>query len=391
MGTDSATASSVSADTSVVIKSSWNDTEKPQILLDDSSYDSFLLQYPNGIYTTARTVDYTSILALENHFIRIAKSLDLYIKDDQKRKSKFDSEIIRLLGEDSLSEYKEPGFWKAIFLPWIKMGLEKNREIHSEVSIDSNVSSNDASKLRKLQEANVSFAVSIDPLIIRLRISKLKFKGTDNQMVILRKGVRHNPASKQVSWVQERKELEKLLSSTVNEVVLYDPESFMCTEGLSSNFFVVERLSTHESIQSCESSSANPSDVTGMLSNKLGGSNLRKPSPQNDEDLKTLIKNYQIVTSPPSDVLMGTIMQMVIKVCEEDNITVSYKSPSISSLQTGQWVGAFITSTSRLVLPIEIFKLGDRSSFLNIGSSPLVKHIQKRIANLVKEDSVKVL
>ncbi|OMJ11476.1 hypothetical protein AYI69_g4311 [Smittium culicis] len=394
MGIDTLQNNSFHQDTSgliplVIITSSWIPSQPPTATIETKSFDSFLLECPNGIYTSARTISYSRILALEKHFARLAKSLDLYVNDDQSRKDRVESKITEILGRENSQAYKSVDFWRDALYPLIKMGLEKNRQkflndLHHDHVLDD--SSNETPN-----EAKITISISVDPMIVRLHVCDLKLKDPKDQIIILNKGSRHNPTSKQISWVEERKELEKLLTPRVNEVVLYDPESFHCTEGLSSNFFVVERLPQNEI------SSANPTS-TNLQNNpekssisKSDGSQSSSISSTGTPDIEYLTKSFRVATSPPSTVLMGTIMQLVIKVCEDDGIKISYTSPSISDLQTDQWVGAFITSTSRLVLPIETVRLRDRNSELRIGSNMLVQHIKNRVEELAKQDSAKVL
>ena len=57
----------------------------------------------------------------------------------------------------------------------------------------------------------------------------------------------------------------------------------------------------------------------------------------------------RLQTAPPSEVLMGTVMKRVIEIeCEEG---IVFKHPLIEEID--EWQGAFITSTSRLILPID--------------------------------------
>ncbi|OMJ18504.1 hypothetical protein AYI70_g5323 [Smittium culicis] len=341
----------------VIIKSSWVPSEPPTASFETKSFDSFLLECPNGIYTSARTIGYSRILALEKHFARLAKSLDLYVNDDQPRKEHVESKIIEILGSENSQAYKSVDFWKDTLYPLIKLGLEKNKQRYLNDSDHDQVLDNSSNEI--LPEAKITISISVDPMIIRLHVCELKVKDSKDQIIILNKGSRHNPTSKQISWVEERKELEKLLTPRVNEVVLYDPVSFLCTEGLSSNFFVVERLPQNET-SIVNSTSTNQSNAEKSSNSKSSDSRSSSIYSTSTPDIEYLTKSFRVATSPPSTVLMGTIMQLVIKVCEDDGIKISYKSPSISDLQTDQWVGAFITSTSRLVLPIETVKLSDR-------------------------------
>ena len=101
-----------------------------------------------------------------------------------------------------------------------------------------------------------------------------------------------------VYLLRERRKLEEEMNSDSNEIILVD-EFGRLYEGLSSNFFIIR------------------SD--GLLQ-----------------------------TAPLKDVLVGTVL---MKVIEEWNWgPIIYEHPLVDEI--GNWLGAFITSTSRLILPI---------------------------------------
>jgi branched-subunit amino acid aminotransferase/4-amino-4-deoxychorismate lyase len=84
-----------------------------------------------------------------------------------------------------------------------------------------------------------------------------------------------------------------------NEIVLVDQEG-LANEGLSSNFFVV------------------------MKDNSIWTAN--------------------------DGIISGTVRSLILKVCEELNINVVFKSPQVNEIKN--WKEIFISSTSRLLLPI---------------------------------------
>ncbi len=53
-----------------------------------------------------------------------------------------------------------------------------------------------------------------------------------------------------------------------------------------------------------------------------------------------------IVTAPLDSVLKGTILKVVVAVCEEQKIPIEFKFPNLKHLE--EWEGAFITSRSTL-------------------------------------------
>jgi hypothetical protein len=58
-----------------------------------------------------------------------------------------------------------------------------------------------------------------------------------------------------------------------------------------------------------------------------------------------------VVYTAGSGVLEGTVRRLVLEVCATNGIPVSVTAPRLSDID--QWDGAFLTSTSRLVLPID--------------------------------------
>jgi len=119
------------------------------------------------------------------------------------------------------------------------------------------------------------------------------------------KSDRENPDVKDAAWARQRKVYEDEMAKDVNEVVMFDHQGHLY-EGLSSNFFAVN-------------------------------------------------KDGALETAPKGSVLWGTMQRHLISLCEESNIKVIYQCPSVRDIST--WKGAFITSTSRGLLPIEETRL----------------------------------
>jgi len=92
----------------------------------------------------------------------------------------------------------------------------------------------------------------------------------------------------------DRSTLEADLSKDTNEALLLNEESQDLYEGLSSNFCVYDR------------------------------------------------KLQSLVTAPVGTVLQGTILKIVVAVCDQGKIPVQYKFPNLKNIQ--DWEGAFISS-----------------------------------------------
>ena len=63
-------------------------------------------------------------------------------------------------------------------------------------------------------------------------------------------------------------------------------------------------------------------------------------------------------------VLGGTVRKLVIAMCEKHGIRIILEAPRVDTIP--EWSGAFVTSTSRLVLPIDelVFDGEDGSSMM---------------------------
>eukprot|EP01025_Chloroclados_australasicus_P050734 TRINITY_DN5870_c0_g1_i3.p1 TRINITY_DN5870_c0_g1~~TRINITY_DN5870_c0_g1_i3.p1 ORF type:complete len:314 (+),score=13.47 TRINITY_DN5870_c0_g1_i3:70-1011(+) len=116
---------------------------------------------------------------------------------------------------------------------------------------------------------------------------------------------RENPVAKDSEWVRDRVSLEMDKPKDVNEVLLIDEDRGIL-EGMTSNFFVVH--------------------------------------------------NGKVVTSQHG-VLRGSVRDLVLRVCREADIQVQWQAPNLNQIH--EYQGAFITSTSRLVLKIDELKSED--------------------------------
>ncbi|OMH86161.1 hypothetical protein AX774_g275 [Zancudomyces culisetae] len=222
-------------------------------------------------------------------------------------------------------------------------------ELDTSLSARSAESSDSMDHTHEPMEAKVSVVVSLDPMVVKVMITELYAIGTSKPSVLFLKGRRHNPNVKGISWMLEREKMEELIVPPINEVVLVDPYKLGCYEGISSNFFVTQFSSGKE----------------------------------------TEYSSYRLVTAPLDVVLKGTIMDLLLKICQKYGIAVDYRLPLLSELQTGAWSGAFVTSTSRLVLPIYSVKIFDRHEpyYLESGACPLVKFLALRVKESLEQES----
>lgn len=110
----------------------------------------------------------------------------------------------------------------------------------------------------------------------------------------------HHYLPSQYLTQRDRAALEEDLSKDMNEALLLDEASQNLYEGLSSNFFVFDH------------------------------------------------KSQSVVTAPLDSVLQGTILKVVLAVCEKQKIPVEFKFPNLRDID--HWEGAFITSKEAFLL-----------------------------------------
>jgi len=145
-----------------------------------------------------------------------------------------------------------------------------------------------------------------------------------------------NPEIKHTQWSQDRSVFTKLKKLDEEEIVLQGMENTYLYEGLSSNFGI--------------------------------------------------IKNGTIYTSPKGTVLEGVTLDLILKCCEEANIPVKREFPNIDEISL--WEGAFISSSSRCLLPVTKIRFDNRevdlpkSPILEMLSISLIEKIRRMALNI---------
>lgn len=156
---------------------------------------------------------------------------------------------------------------------------------------------------------------------------------------------RHGKVGKDAQWTRDRQGLEAQMGSA-NEVVMVDAENCLM-EGTQSNVYVV-------------------------MDNK-------------------------VYWPDREDILEGTVRKVVRRVCEAQGIPyVATRSIPLHTI--GAWQGVFLTSTSRLVLPVSVCTLlpgvalaeaPDTTTF-HVPSHPLVGEVARLVRGDLKTGSVDV-
>eukprot|EP01126_Amoeba_proteus_P016706 TRINITY_DN1781_c0_g1_i8.p1 TRINITY_DN1781_c0_g1~~TRINITY_DN1781_c0_g1_i8.p1 ORF type:complete len:278 (+),score=31.31 TRINITY_DN1781_c0_g1_i8:75-908(+) len=251
------------------------------------SSSEFVASQHRGVYTTARTVEQTSILDLPRHISRLTQgsfpfSLNL-------------EEVTQLI-LPSLSEV----------VYFFHDRYKKQDDKISETRITICVSIPEGS-------------VTKDSLIISLYGEPLPPPPLPPIYVELRVGKRENPQSKSISWALERKKF--LPTGKVEEVVLMDDGKIY--EGLSSNFGIIcgGTLITAPNLLVCS---------LEILTFKTGCL------------LSPLTQDPALPYSPDQQILEGTVLSVVVTACTRLGIPVRRELPTVEMLEHCE--AAFISS-----------------------------------------------
>ncbi|CAI2169043.1 12024_t:CDS:2 [Funneliformis geosporum] len=309
------------------------------------SADDFLLQYPRGAYTSARTVKRHSIMDLQGHIDRTVNSMQLINFIPKKETSSETNQDDENEEEpphitQELIPYRDPDTFKQILLPLLRIGLSRYYEIEESSSWH----------IKGKGEAKVTFLVCYSfeknrPMLF-LHITPLHAPSTPKCKVEIYGEPRKSSEAKDSKWVRERNVLELSKHPGFNEILLSDSHTHNVYEGLSSNFFAV-----------------------------LYNPDKREPL---------------VITAPLQYVLEGTILKIVIMVCERDKIDLQFWFPNADDVE--HWEGAFITSTSRLVLPIELIKFRDGRPTVRLPPyNDTVEHIKNEVEKEITHRAYRVL
>ena len=143
---------------------------------------------------------------------------------------------------------------------------------------------------------------------------------------------RENARAKDSAWVRQRGGLEALKPDDIQEIVLVDGKGDLL-EGLSSNFYAL----SDGSLQTAE-----------------------------------------------EGVLLGTVRAAALDVCEREGIPVERRAPNVADM--AGWEGAFISSTSRLLLPVDEIALVSESGEVKESRKFPRNPVADRLELLVLED-----
>ncbi|KAF9951491.1 hypothetical protein BGZ70_000952 [Mortierella alpina] len=301
------------------------------------SSQAMLLDYPSGSYTGMRTVNRIGILDFSVHTTRLANSLrQIQFPGATAQEEQAVAAGLASLRQDEVMKKETTNL--------VRTGL-----LHYYKQLKQDLPGNTGGTAAGGDDVKVTVLCTWDPEkqqpVLAAHFEPLKSPSTPHCKVEVHGSPRKQATAKNSQWVRDRSAILASMSKDSNEALLVDDATQDVYEGLSSNFFVLHR------------------------------------------------KRQSIITAPLGSVLEGTIMRSVIRVCKEKSIPVEYSFPNLKHID--EWEGAFLSSMSRLVLPIEKLILpGGRIK--QFESSPTIESIrdsvekecQNRVENLLSESDL---
>ncbi|KAF9909220.1 hypothetical protein EC991_008981 [Linnemannia zychae] len=264
--------------------SSGTGTKSTVVVTDtDENANTVLLNYPPGAYTAMRTFDRIGIMDFSGHVARLASSLSQIHFPESDRASGKDLEEEDQIVKDGLALFRDPVKLKPVMTDVVRRVLKGyfGKKENREIA---------EAKVTVLCTWDVKGNVPVllahaEPLKVpKERRCKVKVLGSPRQ----------HATAKDSQWVRDRAALEAGMPKDTNEALLLDEASQNVYEGLSSNFYAFDR------------------------------------------------EARSVITAPLDSVLQGTILKVVLAVCEQQKIPVQFKFANLKDIDN--WEGAFISS-----------------------------------------------
>ncbi|KAJ1973950.1 hypothetical protein H4R35_003850 [Dimargaris xerosporica] len=303
-----------------------------KVTYEPCSAEQFVLRYPRGAYTSARTFRQTSIIDFHGHMQRLCDSLARMV--DRLQWTDHQGHRITHLALETTTDIQPCAtqsnlqrFLSAVHSP-TQLGMVLMPMIHHALALFFESQASEP-VLSMPEEAKVTMVLSINEKhhypICAVHVQPLSQPQQGYCSIEICPAKRECPLAKDSQWMRDRQAIVDQQQPGVNESVLVDPTTNELTEGLSSNFFTIQAQSP----------------------------TLLAPTEPTENATGLQLDQIKVVAAPAGTVLLGTIMKLVLQVCHQHNVTVDERCPTVSELEAGEWLGAFITSTSRLVLPID--------------------------------------
>lgn len=283
-----------------------------------------LLKEHRGAYTTARTVDQSSVFELSMHCQRLYDTavavLEREIDDAPPEHVVRAKAFLKAAGPEGLKPLVRQEMNAALQ----QLGVKLDGQPASPDSPDYQVTvllTFDGVGAHTPAERGFDVITFVQPLPVIASMVATEAHRAD----------RKNPTIKDLQWVSDRSRLEEVQRAAgVNELIMFDAEGRV-TEGLQTNFFAVD-------------------------------------------------KDGALLTAPDERVLSGTVRKVVLQVAEQNGIPIRYDCPVIADLAS--WESCFICSTSRLVKPISQVAAPELKTVKIFPSEGSIAH---RVETLVKD------
>eukprot|EP01135_Chromosphaera_perkinsii_P007987 Nk52_evm59s1073 gene=Nk52_evmTU59s1073 len=290
------------------------------------TFDELMVYLPRGAYTGCRTVNRRSILSLETHAKRISDTLNLLVFSKDK-----------IMGKKAgVEEFPMATKKLASFRKWETCRDAIIRLLVPCFKYFDNVNADKAESIWEVKVGIfVSFAFDQGNPILCCHLSPLQKPPQSVSAQVLWQA-RQTPSAKDSQWVKRRCSMG-YLQKEVNEYILKTDEGYI-TEGAASNVFFV--------------------------------------------------KQGVVYSAPPEEILEGTIWKLVIDVCKEQQITLKYKMFKEDDL--GDCEAAFLTSTSRLVLPVRKLVLNEKTTLEFDAESEFVCKIRSKVLQKLEDASFRI-
>jgi branched-subunit amino acid aminotransferase/4-amino-4-deoxychorismate lyase len=292
----------------------------------------FLEAFPAGAYTTMRTVGVRRVLFFPTHADRLSETLrELDFKAAQ-------------LDTTLLAAYREQGGCKVPLQALSKSCIQTFIERYPALYSGHNNQFNDTWTGPELKLTVLIYAEGSKLHWLCHATLLHEVISPDGVQVEVAGHPREHAHAKNSQWVRDRHtQITKRYPDETHELVLHDDQGRLY-EGTSCNFFVVDM-------------------------------------------------NNEIRTAPLTHVLPGTIQLMLAKVCERESIPLRYAFPELQEYQ--DWKAAFLTSTSRIVVPIRRLiwsdaVTGDEQQKDLQPDYPIVLRLQSLMHDQLRQDATDV-
>ncbi|TMW68559.1 hypothetical protein Poli38472_006027 [Pythium oligandrum] len=188
----------------------------------DVDATKFLLSYPRGAYTGARTVQQTKIFDYDGHIKRLVEST---IAMQQDAKTLSWDEV-----EAALRPRTEATLRAAMDNFKQQYGSDEHEEYKITVLVCEDETADTASAASFLGATNVLCHIGLLPPL-RSNLVKLQVAGMPRQ----------NASAKDSAWVRERKVIYDAMPKDVEEIILMEPDSHHLLEGSQTNFYTFQQ------------------------------------------------------------------------------------------------------------------------------------------------------